>query len=93
MLTLLEEQGVKVGHARQTITARLADTDVAALLDVPVGAPLLAVRRLVLDVEGRPVQWLRGLYRPDRYEYRMDLWRGGDEEARIWVQKDEAARP
>lgn len=46
MLTLLEEQGVKVGHARQTITARLADTDIAALLEVPVGAPLLAVRRL-----------------------------------------------
>jgi GntR family transcriptional regulator len=93
MLTLLEEQGVKVGHARQTITARLADTDVAALLDVPVGAPLLAVRRLVLDVEGRPVQWLRGLYRPDRYEYRMDLWRGGDEEARVWYQRDQAGRP
>lgn len=93
MLTLLEEQGVKVGHARQTISARLADTDIAGLLEVPVGAPLLAVRRLVLDVDGRPVQWLQGLYRPDRYEYRMDLWRGGDEEARVWVQKDEAARP
>jgi len=93
MLTLLEEQGVKVGHARQTLSARLADTDVASLLEVPVGAPLLAVRRLVLDVQGRPVQWLQGLYRPDRYEYRMGLWRGGDEEARVWYQKDEAARP
>ncbi len=93
MLTLLEEQGVKVGHARQTMSARLADTGVASLLDVPVGAPLLAVRRLVLDVDGLPVQWLQGLYRPDRYEYRMDLWRGGDEEARVWYRKDEAAHP
>ena len=93
MLTLLEEQGVKVGHAHQTISARLADTHVASLLAVPVGAPLLAVKRLVLDVGGRPVQWLQGLYRPDRYEYRMDLWRGGDEEARVWYQKDQAGRP
>ena len=41
MLTLLEEQGVKVGHARQTISARLADTDIAGLLEVPVGAAAL----------------------------------------------------
>jgi GntR family transcriptional regulator len=88
MLTLLEEHGVKAEHARQVITARLADSEVAALLNVPVGAPLLAVKRLVREADGRPVQLLQGLYRPDRYEYRMDLWRAGDEEARVWYQKD-----
>lgn len=88
MLTLLEEHGVKAEHAQQVVSACLADSEVAALLDTPVGAALLAVKRLVRDVEGRPVQLLRGLYRPDRYEYRMDLRRSGEGQARVWYQKD-----
>jgi GntR family transcriptional regulator len=88
MLTLLEEHGVKAEHARQVITARLADSQVASLLDTPVAAALLAVTRLVRDADGRPVQLLHGLYRPDRYEYRMDLWRAGEGQARVWYQKD-----
>jgi GntR family transcriptional regulator len=88
MLTLLEEHGVKAEHARQIVSARLADSEVASLLDTQVGAPLLAVNRLVRDSHGRPVQLLHGLYRPDRYEYRMDLSRSGDGEARVWYQAD-----
>jgi GntR family transcriptional regulator len=46
---------------------------------VAVGSALLAVRRLIHDdQEGRPVQWLHGLYRPDRYEYEMQLSRVGE---------------
>ena len=43
-------------------------------LDVAVGSALLAVRRLIYDDSDRPVQWLHGLYRPDRYEYEMKLY-------------------
>jgi GntR family transcriptional regulator len=89
MLRLLEEHGVQVAHARQTITARLADTVVASLLQTEVGAPLLAVNRLVRDASGKPVQALYGVYRPDRYEYRMELSRVAEEgEARVWYQND-----
>lgn len=88
MLTVLEEHGIKAEHARQVITARLANADVAALLDTPAGAPLLAVNRLVRDADGRPIQLLHGLYRPDRYEYRMDLQRAGDGQARVWYQDE-----
>ncbi|NJM33271.1 MAG: GntR family transcriptional regulator [Limnobacter sp.] len=75
ILTLLEEAGIKVAKARQTITARLADADVALGLAVPVGAPLLAIARVAFDESGRPVQLLKGLYRPDRYDYRIELSR------------------
>jgi GntR family transcriptional regulator len=67
---LLEESGVKVGRAHQTISARLADNVLAQHLDVSVGSALLAVRRLIYDEDERPVQWLHGLYRPDRYDLR-----------------------
>lgn len=75
ILVLLEEAGVKVAKARQSISARLADASVAYALGVPVGAPLLAISRVAYDETGRPVQVLKGLYRPDRYDYRIELSR------------------
>jgi len=92
ILTLLEESGVEVGRAYQTISARLADSRVAAHLDVAVGTALLAVRRLVMDAQERPIQWLHGLYRPDRYEYQMQLSRVGDIDAKVWVSDDVSTR-
>lgn len=91
ILLLLERSGVKVGRAVQTISARLADADVAGQLDLPVGSALLAVRRLIFDEQERPVQWLHGLYRPDRYEYEMQLSRVGSIDAKVWVSTDLAA--
>jgi len=88
ILLLLEASGVKIGRATQTISARLADAATARLLDVSVGSALLAVNRLVLDANERPVQWLHGLYRPDRYAYEMQLSRVGSIDAKVWVSKE-----
>ncbi len=92
ILVLLEESGVKVGRAHQTISAKLADAVVARHLDVSVGSALLAVRRLIYDDQERPVQWLHGLYRPDRYEYEMQLSRVGSIDAKVWVSKELSAQ-
>jgi len=92
ILVLLEESGVTVGPAHQTISARLADVMVAKHLDVAVGSALLAVRRLVYDDQDRPIQWLHGLYRPDRYEYEMQLSRVGSIDAKVWVSKELSAK-
>lgn len=92
ILILLEESGVRIGRATQTISARLADAVVASRLGVEVGSPLLAVSRLIFDEQDRPVQWLQGLYRPDRYEYRMQLSRVGDIDAKVWVSKELTAQ-
>jgi GntR family transcriptional regulator len=92
ILLLLEEAGVKVGRAVQTVSARLADAEVAGHLEVSVGSALLAVRRLIYDEQERPVQWLHGLYRPDRYEYEMQLSRVGSIDAKVWVSRDLSAQ-
>lgn len=92
ILVLLEESGVTVGRAHQTISAKLADALTAKHLDVAVGTALLAVRRLIYDDQERPVQWLHGLYRPDRYEYEMQLSRVGSIDAKVWVSKDLSAQ-
>jgi GntR family transcriptional regulator len=85
ILVLLEESGVDIGRATQSISAKQADAGVAAALNVPLGSALLSVNRVVFDNEERPVLWLQGLYRPDRYEYEMDLSRVGDIDAKVWV--------
>ncbi len=91
ILVLLEEAGVRVGRAEQTISARLADVEMARHLDVAVGSALLAVRRLIYNEDDKPVQWLHGLYRPDRYEYQMQLSRVGSIDAKVWVSKELSA--
>ncbi len=92
LLVLLEASGVRIGSAVQTISAQLADAATARHLDVPVGSALLAVTRLVRDEAERPVQWLHGLYRPDRYQYRMQLSRVGSIDAKLWVSTELSAQ-
>ncbi len=91
ILMLLEESGVKVGRAEQSISAKLADASMAQHLDVAIGSALLAVSRLIYDTDDKPIQWLHGLYRPDRYEYQMQLSRVGSIDAKVWVSKDLSA--
>jgi GntR family transcriptional regulator len=83
MLQLLQESGIELGRAVQTVSARQADVKVAAELQVAVGSALLWIRRLVYDTNDRPVQLLQGLYRPDRYELQMDLSQVGGIETRV----------
>ncbi|MFC0386973.1 GntR family transcriptional regulator [Muricoccus vinaceus] len=84
LLALLERSGTGIGHARQSIGATLAGPEVAGALEVEIGAPLIALTRLVQDEEGRPVEHLRALYRPDRFSFEMQLQRTGAEGARRW---------
>jgi GntR family transcriptional regulator len=88
ILVLIEEAGVKVGRAEQNISACLADSQVAQYLGVEVGSALLAVKRKVYNNLDQPIQWLHGLYRPDRYEYVMELSRMGDIDAKVWVSRN-----
>ena len=92
ILLLLEKSGVRIGRATQTLSARLADAASAGHLGIAVGSALLAVTRLILDDEDRPVQWLHGLYRPDRYQYEMQLSRVGSIDAKVWVSTELTAQ-
>ncbi|MGE0310527.1 MAG: GntR family transcriptional regulator [Lautropia sp.] len=88
ILQLLQDSGIALGRATQTVSARQADAAVAAELEIAVGTALLAVRRIVRDVGDRPVLLLHGLYRPDRYEYQMEVSKVGSLDARISVNEN-----
>lgn len=84
LLALLERAGCLIGSADQTIGAALADTVTAPRLDVRVGSPLLSITRTVFDQNGRPVEYINILYRPDRYQYRMKLTRVQGSATKLW---------
>lgn len=73
MLSLLEQAGVQIGAATQTISASLADGTLASLLEVDIGSPILRVNRTVFDTAHRPVQYVLAQFRPDLYQIKLDL--------------------
>jgi len=84
LLLLLEQGGAVVSGAEQTITATIADTVVAQALDVEIGAPLLRISRVVHDQTGQPIEYVVARYRPDRYQFRMNMTRIEEEERKTW---------
>lgn len=88
VLTALEAVGVKTDRAEQGLSAQPADPVVAEHLQVPAGTPLIAMWRIVRDRSGRPVEYVRSLYRADRYEYRVTLSKHAGPSPPRWVAVD-----
>ena len=84
LFRLLERSGVQVADAHQSVSASLASPDVADALGVSVGSALLSLRRVVRDTEGRGVEYLSALYRPDLFRLEMSMARVGDADSRHW---------
>jgi GntR family transcriptional regulator len=81
---LLERSGVQVDRAHQSVSATLASPEVAKVLNCSVGGPLLSLERIVRDEEGRGVEFLSALYRPDMFRLEMELTHVGAGKARHW---------
>jgi GntR family transcriptional regulator len=67
------EFGVHMIRAEEKIRAVAADAETAALLELPLGAPLLSVERLSFTYGDKPVELRRGLYSTDSHFYRNVL--------------------
>jgi GntR family transcriptional regulator len=75
IIRVLEAHGIIAERAEQTITAVPATALAAEQLNVPDSAPLICMRRLMLDRDLAPVLHQESLYAPNRFEYRMTLTR------------------
>ncbi|MFV0492678.1 MAG: GntR family transcriptional regulator [Pseudorhodobacter sp.] len=84
LFRLLERSGVTVGQARQSVSATLSAPDVAEALEIAVGSALILLERVVLDTDGRGIEHLSALYRPDRFRLEMMLNRVGQSSERHW---------
>ncbi|MEM9106808.1 MAG: GntR family transcriptional regulator [Pseudomonadota bacterium] len=84
LLILLEDAGVSVDSAHQTISATIADSEVATALGIAAGSPLIEVRRIVSSSSGRPIEYIKVLYRPEFYRFEMNMRRVEHAEGRAW---------
>jgi GntR family transcriptional regulator len=73
LMEVLIDEGVRLVDATQSIRAQLADAELCTKIEVPLGAAVLYVERVVRDAAGRPVEFVRSWYRGDRYEYTVTL--------------------
>lgn len=84
LFRLLEQSGVRVDHAQQSVSAVLAAPEVADALETEVGAALIALTRVVYDAAGRGIEYLSAYYRPDRFRLEMTLNRVERDDAPLW---------
>ena len=74
MSRLFEEStGRKVEYSRQWIGAATATRDVAALLEIPAGVPVLKVRRITLVTGDAPIELVEAHLHPERYQHYNEL--------------------
>jgi len=84
-MAMIERQGTVPERAEQVITAVPASALAAEKLGTEKGAPLICMRRLVLDSDRAPVLHQESLYTPDRFEYSLTLSRAQVGPVARWV--------
>ena len=76
LYTLLQEKfHIIPSEADETLEAALATREEADLLQIEEGAPLLLSERVLFAQNRRPVEYVKILYRGDRYRYYVRLTR------------------
>ncbi len=85
LIQALEDGGVKVGAADQSVRADRCPADIAAALRLTAHEPVLCLERVVYDDTAVPVQMLLGWYRADAFDIQMHMSRA-DDLTRVWMR-------
>lgn len=73
---LLEnELSINLGRADISLEARPADANIAKLLQMDIGEPIMWVQRLTLDIQNNPVDYEYLAFRGDSYKYHFHVER------------------
>ena len=70
---LLRGAGVVIASGTETIEPTVTTAEEAAELGVPVHTPAFLFERITRDAGGRPLEYVRSVYRGDRYRLELDL--------------------
>ncbi len=70
---LVDSEDIDVARARQSLTIGKCDYDSAVLLGLPVGDPVVEVRRVICDRRDRVLYFADVTYRSDYVRLEMDL--------------------
>jgi GntR family transcriptional regulator len=67
--------GIKLVRATQSLESVAASSYEGEILHVREGTPLLLLERISRDAADRPVEFVKSLYRGDRYRFTTELYR------------------
>jgi GntR family transcriptional regulator len=73
VIEALAELGVSAASGERSLAISSADAASARYLELPVGAPLVAVETVVRDAQRRLIEHQRSLFRPDRFRMTLPL--------------------
>ena len=68
-----ERTGRTIEHSRQWIGAATATPDMAALLEIPAGVPVLKVSRITFVTGDEPIELVEAHFHPERYQHYNEL--------------------
>ncbi|HEY8473137.1 MAG TPA: GntR family transcriptional regulator [Natronosporangium sp.] len=74
---LATRYGVVLASGRQTIEATVTDEVESEILEVPLHSPAFLFERVSRATDGRVVEFVRSVYRGDRYQFALDLHPAG----------------
>lgn len=75
---LLEEKyQLSIKYARQTIEVGLSDPVESKSLGIRSKSPVLLIERITFDMNDRPFEFVKSVYRGDRYKLHVELQRQG----------------
>lgn len=72
-IDIFRKSNIKLDRVEQSVTATLSNKETAAVLEVPVGRPLLVVDRSMFDVDAQLIDHMYAIYRPDQYQFEMNF--------------------
>jgi GntR family transcriptional regulator len=70
-----KEKKLSIAHADQTLEAAVAKPKEADILEINEGAPVLLIERTTYQETGKPLEFVRSIYRGDRYKFKIELVR------------------
>ena len=68
----LQEHGLEIGHAQQTVSASSASEKIADYLKIKRGAPVLKLRQITKLTTGLPFEYVRTEYAGERFEFYLE---------------------
>jgi GntR family transcriptional regulator len=89
MQIIEQDLGIEFTEAFQTIQASFSDQEVADLLGIASGSPILFVERIMYAHGRKPVEVVQSSYRGDLYKYTVRLRNFRSKKGPVWVHQAE----
>ncbi|MHB8073272.1 GntR family transcriptional regulator [Desulfosporosinus fructosivorans] len=70
---VMRERGIEISHATQTLEASQAKVTEATILNIKNKASVLLIERTTCASGGQVVEFVKSVYRGDRYKFAIDL--------------------